>query len=584
MAIQLIYSVTDNIISSRTQIASLESLPVTIKAFLFGVIQACSKNSSRSATKLEVADFIKSEFEEINPSDSWFSKQTKLLNDHSAIQQRTIKVNGLSFKNYSINKIEPLLIMESSFLEEKSKPKYEHRTKKVAKQELSLIKRDQSKSYVELAQVYPRYSGPGFLFGFLDQSFRLSDKDKRPEIESVCKFYYRDQNDKKVVENAFIRTSTSTDSVYKKAGISLLADLRLVGVLLTAFYEEVLLGPKYKDAFWLIDSLGDESVERKQAIDRFATQLQTEEVTFDVVKAAESIGLKDDPVNRKSVVDIVDRLVQTNFNINCENAPQLSKMFANGSDQFDYRIITERKSLKDSADKAATQPDLFGNSNASNNARKFMPRYYSIKFHTLTIQQLLLNRLYNRHPDLRFDPNGVVHRFYNWARGHMHNYRYFTTREEAHVTQLHLLKAELLDSAREDHFVEAFENQVKRRAAILANFHFPEIPSKKNFPVIKSPGHLKFYSYKLHDHDLEHLKKSLKNQDIFIALWHGYLVELDYCTESIRDFMVRKNVPRPPSKKLYPLIRIWKNRVDEIVGENSIHAQLSRQQLKSLEV
>lgn len=246
------------------------------------------------------------------------------------------------------------------------------------------------------------------------------------------------------------------------------------------------------------------------------------EFIFDIYDLCTELNFSRNIRNANSVRAILARIYATHFHIDAENSPFFREKFSNGAHVFNVKFLTESSEYKE-----------YESDNESN-VIDFNTRLYRIKFHSYLLRGLIDPRTRHiSHPALVREKSGICHRFNSWSK-----IAIGVTTGKADSEKWYLLDElweKVMPSSRADNFYKYFIRVLERHC--VGGEHAWD-PNNKN-----------------------------------VSLVYGYYVE--YHPNDHKMFMDLARIKRRSHMyklfKKFPVIRIWRDREDEIVGDNSPH-------------
>ncbi len=242
---------------------------------------------------------------------------------------------------------------------------------------------------------------------------------------------------------------------------------------------------------------------------------------FDIFDLCQELGMARTANSATAVRKILRRLATTEFQLTAEDAPDFRSKFMMGAHEMNIRYLTESRVYKD------YQPI-----SDDGTVVDFVGRLYLIRFHSSVLFGLLNDTTRHiAHPGLVRDRSGIAHRFNNWCKV------VIGVRPGSRDVVRHFLLDELwermLASSRLDNFCTYFTNLLARECVDGEGAWSADQPSR--------------------------------------SLIYGYYVDYNPNPDEIRERMRIKGRRKRPGGKLYPLISIWRDPEDSIVGDNSAH-------------
>lgn len=284
---------------------------------------------------------------------------------------------------------------------------------------------------------------------------------------------------------------------------------------------------------------------------------------FDIFDLCELLGLSRG--NRKHVVARLQRVRDTLFTLDMTNAPEFRKLFKFGNqDIVEYQFITEfgyatEEIIKEEdpinfgeyeENREHARNDLFSSVTYDNEKGVLVervPRFYFIKFNSYHFKFLIENPQEHRfvYPLELFNTKtpALLSQAYSWARG------FIGGRTEGQKPQKKVMT------------IEEYRN------------HIAPVTSREVFFKL----FVRMIESFLVDRNLSYDKQGLN-----IANLLGYFIEVDHRKPVLAAYYKRYPAKRPrtrgPGSKMDAIVTIWRDTEDELVGDNSVHNQLLRQE------
>lgn len=348
----------------------------------------------------------------------------------------------------------------------------------------------------------------------------------RSDTDNVIKCKYH------IKKDDFVNITAST-STKKGAGIMYSSDQRVIqalnGMLKQANYE----------------------IQNDLFEDAYPAKLIGEYCFFDLYALTREIGLAANVrENRDNVLKMVDRLKETTFDVDATNSEYWRERYMPGP-QFNkgvYRYIQECYSAEDWSRRAGTD---------STDWAPVEDRFFVVKFHPLILKGMTTARLaFISHESLKSERLDIVHRLNNWVkpvvgvrdRGYSIDHHQYT---------LDIFHQRVRPASRLDNFERQFYNMIKRQDGLedlcthdeSVRFHYDE-----NENVIP--------------------------EGVFWLNGYYYRVEMNH--KLAQEIHRKTRTVKRRRRKEYPVITIWRDRNDEIVGDESAHNQALKRQQKEL--
>jgi hypothetical protein len=322
---------------------------------------------------------------------------------------------------------------------------------------------------------------------------------------------------------------------------------------------------------YALNSLFVEHIERKYGSDPDPARVRNLFV-FDIIDLCEELGY--DPKARDLVAARLRRLRDTVFKIDVTDAPEFRAVFGyEGRSLVEFQYLTEFEIATETVvedlvnhgetdalaalkrdplyhgEASNSTPDLF-----SSDADEFIdisrmqvvrrkPRFYFVKFNERHFWALIEQARHHRflvHEGLKQERLGIVQRFYSWAKAYIGVRPRYPKPEAVQF--------------------------------LLDEFHTVCLPSS---------------DYRTFGPDIEKMAQKFLlpgtqwNPDgNNVALIYGYYLEIDFREEQINEFRQRnyRGMRRRGRQRQCPLLTIYRDTEDPLIGDNSAHNQALRQQ------
>lgn len=323
---------------------------------------------------------------------------------------------------------------------------------------------------------------------------------------------------------------------------------------------------------YALNSLFVEHVERKYGTDPDPARVRNLFV-FDIIDLCEELGY--DPKARDLVASRLRRLRDTVFKIDVTDAPEFRAVFGyEGRSLVEFQYLTEfeiatETVVEDLVNHGETDalaalkrdplyggelhsdatPDLFSSDGdelidiSRMQVVRRKPRFYFVKFNERHFWSLIEQARHHRflvHEGLKQERLGIVQRFYSWAKA----------------------------------YIGVRPRHPKPEAVqfLLDEFHTVCLPSS---------------DYRTFGPDIEKMAQKFLLPDtqwqpegLNVALIYGYFLEIDFREEQISEFRQRnyRGMRRRGRQRQCPLLTIYRDTNDALIGNNSAHNQALRQQ------
>lgn len=358
-------------------------------------------------------------------------------------------------------------------------------------------------------------------FGILEAAARAgSDKDK------LINCTYHLKKDDRIQ----ITTSTSTK---EGAGIMFSSDQRVIQAL-----NGMLKAASDDRQADLLD-------------DRPTAQLIGDYCFFDIYELTREIGLHSNKAqNRDNVRKMIERLKDTTFSVDASQSQYWRERYMPDSalTKGDYSYITEFYSAEDwyTAQPNSESPTLL-----------MEDRYYVVKFHSLVMHAMTTPRhAFISHEGLKSERHDLAHRLSNWTKPVI-GVRDLGRPKDHHQYTLDLFHQRVRPAARLDNFERQFFNLARRRDALEDD-----------------DPHAECVRFK-YDKDGNILPNGV--------FWsYGYYFKIEENESLALDIYRKTRTLRRRRRKTYPVITVWRDRQDALVGDESDHNKALRRQARNL--
>lgn len=259
----------------------------------------------------------------------------------------------------------------------------------------------------------------------------------------------------------------------------------------------------------------------------------------DLMELTEEIGLSRRSAQSRGVVrDILQRAYHTDFEVDATNSPFWRKNFSGGAERANYRYLTEFYEAKQFIDKGIGTEDELP-------VQILEGRYYVFKFHSIIFKAMTGGgNAFLTHDSLKTERADLVHRFNNWVKGVV-GVRPKDPSSNRHLYPLDLLKQRVRPQSRTDNFEQSLLSLAQRQDTPENRKAHPEAVALATDDSGRAYG----------------------------TFWlNGYYFRLYYDSEKLTElYRLRRQVNKRRRLKEYPIIEIWRDRMDPIVGDNSPH-------------
>lgn len=360
-------------------------------------------------------------------------------------------------------------------------------------------------------------------FSILEAASRTRS-DKNTLID--CKYFLQ--------KNDFVLITAST-STKEGAGIAYSSDQRVIQAfngMLKESHDE-----RQRDFFGCSDEV--------------PAKLIGDYCFFDIYALTREIGsASNSRQNRDNVLKMVRRLKETTYSVDATNSPYWRERYM-PSEQFtkgDYNYIQELYSATDwYAEKGHDGTEEF-----------FLEdRFFVVKFHPLILNSITTpGKRFISHDSLKSERLDMVHRLNNWVKSVV-GVRDKGYAKDHHQYTLDIFHDRVRQGSRLDNFERDFYSMAKRQDAD---------------PIRSAHRESQRFEYSV--------KGALIPSGTF---WlNGYYYRLQQ-NEMLANEIYRKTRTLKKRRiKVYPVLTIWRDTDDPIVGDNSDHNLALRRQLKTL--
>lgn len=270
---------------------------------------------------------------------------------------------------------------------------------------------------------------------------------------------------------------------------------------------------------------------------------------FDIYALTNEIGLKSNKSeNRNNVRKMLHRLKDTKFEVDATNSEiwRNNYMPANGLNKGEYRYITEFYSARDWFTQTGSDGENF---------ELAEDRYFVVKFHDFVFRSMTGERMaFINHEALKIERYDLAHRLNNWVKPTIgvRNRGYGI---DHHQYTLDILQQRVRPAAAMQHFETQFykllerqdirENDEQHNESVRFTFNDDQVPEG--------------------------------------TFWlNGYYYKVELNEELAQTIYRKKRKLRKKPRKLYPVVTIWRDRLDPIVGDESDHNKALARQFKNI--
>ena len=270
---------------------------------------------------------------------------------------------------------------------------------------------------------------------------------------------------------------------------------------------------------------------------------------FDIYALTNEIGLKSNKIeNRNNVRKMLARLKDTKFEVDASKSEiwRSNYMPANGLTKGEYRYITEFYSASDWYTQTGRNGEEFELSE---------DRYFVVKFHDFVFKSMIGERVaFINHESLKSERYDLPHRLNNWVKGVV-GVRDKGRGNNHHQYTLDILQQRVRPAAAMQHFETQFYKLLERQDA-----REEESPHAESVRFEYTEGEVPEGTFWL----------------------NGYYFKVEMNEELAQEIYRKKRKSKRKARKLYPVVTIWRDRLDPIVGDESDHNKALARQFKSL--
>lgn len=361
-------------------------------------------------------------------------------------------------------------------------------------------------------------------FSILESAAR-SRSDKDNVIK--CKYYIK--------KDDFIEITAST-STMEGAGIMYSSDQRVIHAL---------------------NGMLKQSNDERQA-DLFAlgateypAKLIGEYCFFDLYSLTREIGLVSNVQgNRDNVLKMINRLRYTNYAVDATHSKYWRDRYMPGPafNKGDFRYITEFYSAQDWCKEVGKN----GEENISTEDRFFVVKFHPLIFKAMTTPKLA----FISHEGLKKERLDIVQRLNNWVKP---------------VVGVRDRKVEI---THHQYTLDIFHQRV-RPASRLDNFE------RQFFDMAKRQDKLEDTTP--HEESVRFNFDSSTDSVPEGTFWlNGYYYKVEQNEDLAQEIYRKTRMIKKRRKKIYPVITLWRDRKDQIVGDESVHNKALRRQMEAL--
>lgn len=273
---------------------------------------------------------------------------------------------------------------------------------------------------------------------------------------------------------------------------------------------------------------------------------------FDIFALTKEIGLQaNKSENRARVRKMVERLEATTFKVDASFSPHWQKYYMPDSSfsEAKYRYITEFYSASDWNDKQHENPDL--NDIVVDEDEQ---RFFVVKFHPLISSSMETgDHAFITHPSLKTEKYDLPHLINNWVKGVVGVSKFKEYPIGHHQYTIDIFGERCAPTIRIDNFERAFYSLAKRQ------------DSKED-----TEPHSESVRFSFDENG-----KIIPDGTFWL---NGYYFKVHVDEELSRTIYRKTRTMRRHRVKVYPVLTIWRDKEDPLVGDNSDHnLALSRQ-------
>lgn len=288
----------------------------------------------------------------------------------------------------------------------------------------------------------------------------------------------------------------------------------------------------------------------------YSARLIGEYCFFDLTRLTKEIGLAPNvKENRDNVAKMIERLKDTTYDVDASHSEYWRKNYMpnEGFSRADYRYITEFY-------KAESFVDKYGDDGlpADLDKLRFKECFYVVKFHALIYKAMTTPKLaFISHESLKSERLDMVHRLNNWVKPVV-GVRRRPVPPDHHQYTLDIFHQRVRPASRLDNFERQFMNMARRQ-------------NKEEVRALhKEARGIQFGE-----------KGELIVGGVF---WlNGYYFHVEINEELAKEIYRKTRTIKKRRKKTYPVITIWRDAKDKIVGDESDHNKALKRQVNELE-
>lgn len=254
--------------------------------------------------------------------------------------------------------------------------------------------------------------------------------------------------------------------------------------------------------------------------------------------------------NRKNVIRMIERLKDTTYSVDASHSEYWCQRYMPHEkfSKAEYRYITEFYS---------SSQYISEHGSDGLDHRYLEERFFVVKFHELVYRAMTTPKLaFISHDDLKRERLDIVHRLNNWVKPVI-GVRARQIPKDHHQYTLDIFHQRVRPASRLDNFERQFLSMAKRQNKIeVGSLHeeTEEIIFGEKLEIIRSG----------------------------IFWLNGYYYKIEQNEELAKNIYRKTRTIKKRRKKIYPVITIWRDVKDEIVGDESDHNKALRRQFNAL--
>ena len=369
---------------------------------------------------------------------------------------------------------------------------------------------------------------------YTEGAFSILESASRSKLEKnkiiECGYYIK--------RNDFVNIITTT-STNKDSEISLSSDQRVVHCLngmLKKRNDEINSGPF------------------NPRLNGSSAEIIGDYCYFDIYRLAEEMGYEsNNQWARSNVIKMIKRLRDTTYEVDATHSLYWRENFMPNPafNKATYQYILEYYSASDWEVK--DNDDIDGSLIPEEN-----DRYFVVKFHPQIYASMSKTGVaYISHDSMKSEKSDIVHRLYNWMKP------VIGVRDKGFSKDHHRYPFDIF-------------HQRVRSGSRLVNFEtlFYKFIQRQNDDVlINTKPECVLFKYD-------------DNGDVIPngTVWlNGYYIKLEENEELAQEYYRKTRTHKAKRTKKYPMVTIWRDSLDDLIGDNSRHNLALRRQIKELE-